>query len=239
MVERCAERVEVTANVDVLRVARLLGGDVLRRADRRPIARERHVGGPLREPHVGQLHVAVFVDEDVAGFDVAMDHAALVGVVERLRHLLAHLQHVFFGEDAPFDEQRAQRLALDELHDEEVVTTLFAEVVARDDVRIVERSDDARLAAQPIDVATVARQRRLQDLQRHDAVELLVARLEHGPHRARADAVEDLVVGKWLREGHQWAPGCLAGLVVFGRSTRRTALGVERVFVQLALQGEA
>src|SRR5690606_2085367 len=43
---------------------------------------------------------------------------------------------------------------------------------------------------------------RLQHLQRDDAVHVLLPRLEHRPHRARADPREDLVVREGLREGH-------------------------------------
>ncbi len=44
-------------------------------------------GGEARHPEVHDLHLAVLLDEDVGGLDVAVDDARLVGMGETLQHL--------------------------------------------------------------------------------------------------------------------------------------------------------
>ena len=103
-VERAAERVDVGAVIDGRGVAALLGRHVGRRAERDP--RTGHVGrqrvqpaagirrtgrgaivrrsrrGRLHQPEVGDLHQPLLVEQQVVGLHVAVDHAAVVGVLE-------------------------------------------------------------------------------------------------------------------------------------------------------------
>ena len=84
MIEGRAQRVEVRA--DVQRIAPdLLGARVLRGAGHGPA--RRHGVVQDREAEVRQHHAAPGLDQDVAGLDVPMDHARLVGVDQGPRDL--------------------------------------------------------------------------------------------------------------------------------------------------------
>src|SRR5205814_1115822 len=82
-VEDRAQPVHVGRGGQVLQGGRLLGGEVAGRADDGPGLR---VGGVtfevLGQPEVGDVRLAVRVQEDVARLEVAVEHAALVGVVD-------------------------------------------------------------------------------------------------------------------------------------------------------------
>ena len=79
-----------------------------------------------------------FVQQDVLGLDVAMDHAVPMRVVERTRHL-ARDAHGVGDRELPFAlEPRAQRLAVDERHDVEQQAIRIARVEQREDVRVLQ-----------------------------------------------------------------------------------------------------
>src|SRR6185437_300097 len=85
LVEHDPERVEIRARVD-LAAARLLGREVLRRADDRArlgqLARAR-----ARDPEVRDLDSTLAVDEDVVRLDVAVDDAVPVREAQRREDL--------------------------------------------------------------------------------------------------------------------------------------------------------
>jgi hypothetical protein len=92
------------------------------------------------------------------------------------------------------DRQRAhaldallQRLALDVLEDDEGVVVVGAEVDHRDDVRMRQPRDGARLATEALELVGVARDLAVHQLDRDPALERLVERAIDGRHAARAD----------------------------------------------------
>ena len=92
----------------------------------------------LGEPEVQHLHQAARADHDVAGLQVAMDDAALVRRLERLRHLHADLQRGFHIERRPC-QAGSERLALHQLqHQHHRAAGHFFEPVDGGDVRVVE-----------------------------------------------------------------------------------------------------
>ena len=81
--QRAAERIEVAADVDVARVAGLLGADVVERAERHPALGQPVVAvalEPAGQAHVDELRPALGRDDDVRRLDVAMDDPALGGM---------------------------------------------------------------------------------------------------------------------------------------------------------------
>ncbi len=145
-----SEAIEVGAVVQLVEVE-LLGGAVRDRADEAGLGRERRLDAVvLREAEVHQpgLEAAGPVlpgrgpDEDVGGFDVAMDDAVAVDVIEGVGQLQERVE--------PLDE-RARReagdgLAQEELHGEERPAVELAVVVDAEAMGVPQRRERAELA---------------------------------------------------------------------------------------------
>jgi hypothetical protein len=95
-VEQHAQRIDVAARIDIERVKlRLLRTHVGRRSDELRERREhRRVRQPplrrLRDPEIDHLrhrHIVVLRHQNIRRFDVAVDHALLVRVLNRVAHL--------------------------------------------------------------------------------------------------------------------------------------------------------
>ena len=165
------QRVLVCMPVDALALE-LFGRGVGDRADR-------HVGSgqraglpdPARDAEVGEHDPRVTglgpAEQDVGGFDVPMQQALAVGVVQRLgdrgddaHHLVRwHPVRVALG------EQPGGVGALDILHCDPQLVVELATVVDRDDVRMGQRGDHVRLEVEPLPVLLVLADRRAEDLQ--------------------------------------------------------------------------
>jgi hypothetical protein len=175
-------------------------------------ARERASGSfrpeNLRNPEVGDLHPCLFVEQDVLGFDVAMDDAPLVGELQRLAYLRHNGQRLL-GRDSPGLQQLAQRQPIHILHEEVMVTTCFSEVVNRDDVRVIEPGQGAGFllkARGEFRVRDASVPAASQNLQRHETVELRLARFIDRAHAAAAQALEDFKLRKVRRDVlHLWS----------------------------------
>ena len=89
-----------------------------------------------------------------------------------------------------------ERLALDELEDQEADAVRFFEAVDRADVRVIQRGEHPRLALEAREAIRVARERAGQDLDRDVAPELRVVRLVHLAHAARAEQRLQLIAAE-------------------------------------------
>ena len=150
LVQDAGQAVQVGAAVHVGRAGSLLGAHVGRRAHYHAGLGERGVGAQrLADAEVGH-HGRPFVEQDVLGLDVPVDHLAAVGVVER-------------GGDLPGDGQRLgqrqlplalqplpQRAAFHVGHDVEKEAAGLAGVVDREDVRVGEAGGELDLAEEPV-----------------------------------------------------------------------------------------
>ena len=185
LVEHEAERVEVGATVE-LATADLFRRQVLRGAHHHVVAREVVVGRveALGDAEVGEQHAPVGGDEDVAGLDVAVHEAGVVGGVERRRDARADVDRQLGREAGLHVEELAQALAVDELHDDGLAALVLEDVVDGDDVRVGEAGDGDRLAAEPLGDDGVRREARLEPLERDLAVEGDVRRQPHLGHAA-------------------------------------------------------
>ena len=97
----------------------------------------------LARPKSRIFDMAVGGDEDVVRLQVAMDDAAGVGGAETGDELKRQLCRPWHGQRPAFEE-RAQRVALEQLGDEERHVA-DADVEDREDVRVRQRGDGARL----------------------------------------------------------------------------------------------
>ena len=141
LVEHACERVHIGARRDVLRRRRLLGAHVVRRAEGE--ARLRHAPARRRahrerDAEVGH-HRAAVVQQDVLGFDVAVDHAVLVRVMQRARHVGGDAHSVVHAELRLAIKLGPERLAVNERHHVEEKAVGGARIKQWQDVRMLER----------------------------------------------------------------------------------------------------
>ena len=125
------------------------------RHDRLPGAR--HRDGRLRllrQAEVEELHLrcivanrAGFGQHDVAGFQIAMDDALAMRLVERVGDLDRDLERIGKLQRSVSREPVGERLPLQVFHDEEVDPVLGADVVERADVWMVQAGRQCALRA--------------------------------------------------------------------------------------------
>ncbi len=132
--------------------ADLFRRQIARRADDQSLLRQTGVdgfgrAGVARQAEVEQLH-AVARQEDVGGLQVAVNQAALVDRPQRLDDHQRDATGLVKGQRTT-REAIGQRLAVEQLHHEEVHAVLMPDVVDGADVRVVQRGDGARFALEP------------------------------------------------------------------------------------------
>ena len=144
-----------------------------------------------RQPEVGDAGCARSVEQDVGGLDVAMDQAAGVCVVEGLgdcRHQLGRIAECepslphSLGQVAPLDVLR---------HDVTEPVVGPADVIDRDDVRVVEPGECAGLGKVFLDVLRPGHSPGVGHLHGDGAVELLVTGEVNPPESALAELPDD------------------------------------------------
>ena len=127
----------------------LLGGHVGERAHHLAGRREALRAGDAGDPEVHQLGAAprglLVAHDHVLGLDVAVDDAALVRVREAVAEIGRDLGHVAVAEPASA-RRRARVVARDELGHEDRPSIALAELVERDDRRMVEARGGLGLA---------------------------------------------------------------------------------------------
>ncbi len=193
LVEDDAERVDVGLLVDALAL-RLLGRDVVRRAENRP-----GLGQPALhleragDAEVGHLRLAVAVQKHVLRLHVAVHEAVLVRERQAPRDLDRERERPIDRQRPVGRDQTLEGLAADVLEDDELALIVLAAVDHRHDVGVREHRRRARFAAEALDVLRVLLVVVVQHLQRDRAVEKPVVRPVDARHRAGADELFELV----------------------------------------------
>ena len=192
LVEHEAQREDVGAVVDGL-TRDLLRRHVLRRAEEharlRLHARLVHVG----DAEIHDLHAAVGQHHDVAGLDVAMDDAALVGEREPFRDGGGDSHRLRRGEAHRADEV-AKIPSFEKLHRDERRVALAAHVVDRDDRRMADAARGTRFLHETrlVQVAVLRAARERDRLDGHGAAERRILRAIDDAHGAAAEDVDHL-----------------------------------------------
>src|SRR5207302_4268131 len=155
-----------------------------------------------RDPEVGHLRLALSVQEDVLRLHVAVDEPVLVRERESAGDLDRQLERAAYGERPASIEELLQVLAVDVLEDDELAPLVLAAVDHRDDVRVREPGDGARLVAEARDVLLVVCVLRVEDLQGYVALEQRVARPVDGGHAAAADDLLEVISVRNLLLAH-------------------------------------
>ena len=209
--EHAPERVDVGPAVDRAALD-LLGRDVRDGADERPLTRQAADRGEvLRQAEVAQVGVVAGIrrpHEHVAGLHVAVDEPERVRRVERGGDLADERDRALGAQRALLPEQLAQVEPVDEAHDEVEHAVVLAHRERRDDVRLVERGGDLRLAQESLAEARVPRELGDQHLERDLAGRRAPPRgRPHRSRRARAGARSDTRQRRFRPRGRQALPG--------------------------------
>jgi hypothetical protein len=159
--------------VDVRRGRHRLARHLLRRhvqhgAGYRVRGRDGGDRGRTGHPEVDQYDGAVLLHQQVAGLDVAVDHPAGVGRVQRVGGLGHDRQGVDDRQPAGGRDAVRQRFTVDVGHHQvggrAAVEAALAEVVHVDDVRVPERGQNAGLGPEPRREPRIGQQRGQQHL---------------------------------------------------------------------------
>ena len=207
--------------IDVFLGHRLLGRHVLRRADGNADGRElffRRCPNRLRDSEIHHGRVLAR-QHHVVRLDVAMHHAEVVCVRERVGDFLEQA-HRFVDRELAFDRKAGtQRLAINVRHHVIEKAVHLARIVQRENVRVMHLCDDMNLARKAVDSHRGA-ELRTEDLERDFTIVLDVAREIHHGHSTLADLAFDFIAaaerGRELHIDGQ------------GGNVRETPVGCER-----------
>ena len=198
------------ARGDLLRLD-LLGRRVVDRADEDARLRQPALGRAaalLRDAEVHQVDAAGLVlDHHVGRLDVAMDHLARVGGVERARDLLEDRERLVRIVRAALLDQLLEVGPLHVAHRDVDEALVIAGVVDRDDVRVVDRGDRLRLADEALAEVGAAAELGRQRLERGLAPEQQVLGLVDEAHAAAPEQAGDAVAredGFGFESAHAW-----------------------------------
>ena len=186
LVEQRAEAPPVDS-APVARAVQHLRREVLGRAAERVRAAVDGVDVLLREPEVGQAHVALVVQQHVFGLEVAVDDVHLVQVLERehdLRDVEAAARLVELALAAQVEEELAARAVVE--HEVELVGRL-ERVVEPDDERVHDAAEHVALRLGVLDLVALDDVGLLQHLHRVDAARVALAHLHDLAEGALAD----------------------------------------------------
>ena len=101
----------------------------------------------------------------------------------------------------------AKRLAFEKLGDDPGRPLVHADVVDREDIRVIQAARGARFLFEPALAIGIARECRRQDLDRDVALQLRIARAIDLAHAADAETSEDLESADPIARGE--AHGCI------------------------------
>ena len=121
-----------------------------------------------------------------------MDDPLLVRGLERFGNLVRDVQRLL-DRHRPAHETVGERLALDQLHDEQMTTGGFLEAVQRGDVRMIQRGEDSGFTLEARQAIRIGGPRLRQQLDRHRTTELRVVGAIDLAHPTRAKQGVDFV----------------------------------------------
>ena len=201
LVEHAAERVDVRAPVDLL-TGDLLGCDVVDGAQQVAVVADSGLlGDPLREAEVREVDVVgavgtgARVEEHVGGLHVAMHETARVGRIQGARHLREDADRVRRVQTAAL-QALLQVTPLDVAHGDEEDVLGRPSLVDRDDVRMVDRRGQLRLAQEAVTERFVLGEAGSQQLERNLPLEPQILGQVDDAHAAPAQQRLDPVAGE-------------------------------------------
>ena len=145
-----------------------------------------------RNAEVHDLHGAGVGHHQVCGLEIAMDDAGAMCVRQRVEDLHAQVCRLRRRERTDPIGQIVERLSAHELHHHQQLVVLPVQFVQRRDAGMVQPRERDGFRAKALEHIALA-QLRVEDLDRHFAVECLVDRLVDGPHPAPPEAIENTI----------------------------------------------
>jgi hypothetical protein len=156
------------------------------------VSQDRVAADGFRETEVENLHATVGGDEDVLGFQVAMDNPLVMSrrqpVGDRRREIDGLEER-----QGTLRQAGSKRVAGQQLGDDVGSAAIVADVIERQDVGMRERRDRLGFSLEPIERGAVGCESRRQDLDRHLAIEPRIAGAIHLAHPAFANLGDDFV----------------------------------------------
>ena len=148
--------------------------------------------GELGQAEVEDLDEAVLRDHEVLGLQVAVHDPGAVRFREAVGGLRGDAEERSRRQGA-VGQNLAQRSSLDELHRDELDAVRGADVVDRDEIRVVQRRGRARFLLEALQPLGVRREGRRENLESELPTETRVARAIDLPHPARSERSHDFV----------------------------------------------
>ena len=149
----------------------------------------------FRQAEIEHLDAVVLRDHDVVGLEIAMEDAPIVRRGQPFGHFRGNAQRVLRRQRLAV-HQRAQVLAVDQLHGDPGEALGVTRLVDGDDVGMIEGGGGPRFLFEPAQRLRTGGQLGRQDLQGHFTTELVVSRTVDLSHPARTNYAEDLVLPK-------------------------------------------
>jgi hypothetical protein len=210
-VQHHAEREDVGARVGRLAI-RLFGRHVRRRTENHPrlgshqgadpalggvaIGQVVWIGsgfGEFCETEIENFDAVLVGDHDVARLEIPVQDAGGMRGRHRIGDLNRVLQALVYRQPLSRN-QRGERAAGDVLHRDEIVFALLADLVNRDDMRMVEAGGRSRFLNEALLPFVVDRLLAVEQLERHRAAETGIDSTIDDPHAAFAEWRKDLVM---------------------------------------------
>jgi hypothetical protein len=133
--------------------------------------------------------------QDIGGLEIAVENAVLMSVMYCLRDGL-EVSGSAFGGQRLIPHQFRQRASLDEVHGEERLAIVLANVVNGDDVGMLQRRGGAGLGPKPLEEVGATELAKREQLERDHAVELELPGPVNGAHASAANFFEHFVIPK-------------------------------------------
>jgi hypothetical protein len=187
-----------------LAAAGLLGRHILGRALHRAALGDVRTGDEFGQAEVGNLQLAVGIEHQVAGLDIAMQHLVAMGVRQGLGQLQRKIDDTGDGHlaaaGAQLPQLGPQGVSGQVLEHQKRFAFEVGRLVNDGDVRMIERGNGACFLLEANAGGLGIQQVSGEKLQCDDAIELDIASFVHDAHAAGAELLQNLVVGNCLAD---------------------------------------
>ena len=133
-------------------------------------------------------------EEDVRGFDIAVQNARAMRGIESVGQLNRSVQQFSIGQRS-FAQTAVERLTFHQFHDQVRLTVMLPDIENLADIRMVEQGCRTRFSAEAVDQGVVLEQLIGQELDGYLTAETQVLRLVNLAHAATAQMVGHPVIG--------------------------------------------